>query len=131
MVIRCVLFYTIDRPVHGMGGSKILTCNLLVFLIHESLFQRLWPYIVQIYTIYHPHAGIRARDTQLLCRGKRISAIGLMGMHGLLDVYTTTGTVDENVFVDFLERCVLPQMQPFNGSNPQCPSHGQCINPPY
>ena len=60
---------------------------------------------------------MRARDTQLLHRGKRISAIGLMGLNGILDVYTTTGSVDESVFLDFLERCVLPQMQPFDGRN--------------
>ena len=60
---------------------------------------------------------MRAVETQLLCRGKRISSIGVMGLTGILDVYSTTGTVDENVFCDFLERCVLPQLLPFDGVN--------------
>ena len=62
--------------------------------------------------------GTRAKDTQLLCRGKRVSAIGTMGLNGMLDVYTTTGSVDEEVFLDFLEKSVLPHLLPFNGVNP-------------
>ena len=40
-----------------------------------------------------------------------------MGLNGILDVYTTTESVDESIFLDFLERCVLSQMQPFNAIN--------------
>ena len=40
-----------------------------------------------------------------------------MGLSGMLDVYTTTGSVDE-VFLDFLEKSVLPLLLPFNGVNP-------------
>ena len=36
----------------------------------------------------------------------------------MLDVYTTTGSVDEEVFLDFLEKSVLPLLLPFNGVNP-------------
>jgi len=36
----------------------------------------------------------------------------------MLDVYTTTGSVDEEVFLDFLEKSVLPHLLPFNGVNP-------------
>ena len=61
--------------------------------------------------------GTRAKDTQLLYRGKRVSAIGTMGLNGMLDVYTTTGSVDEEV-LDFLEKSVLPHLLPFNGVNP-------------
>ena len=74
------------------------------------------------FTMY-PHAGMRTRDTQLLHRGKHILAIGLMRLNGILDVYTTTGSVDKSVFLDFLECCVLSQVQPFNENNSQCPSH--------
>jgi len=41
-----------------------------------------------------------------------------MGLSGMLDVYTTTGSVDEEVFLDFLEKSVLPHLLPFNGVNP-------------
>ena len=33
-------------------------------------------------------------------------------------MYTTTGSVNEEVFCDFLERCVVPLLLPFNGTNP-------------
>jgi len=36
----------------------------------------------------------------------------------MLDVYTTTGSVDEEVFLDFLEKSVLPHLLPFNGVDP-------------
>ena len=36
----------------------------------------------------------------------------------MLDVYTTTGSVDEEVFLGFLEKSVPPHLLPFNGVNP-------------
>lgn len=45
-------------------------------------------------------------------------AIGLMAVDEVLDTYCTTGTVNEVVFCDFLERN-LPQLMPFNGINPR------------
>lgn len=71
-----------------------------------------------IYIYVLTSIGMRAKDTQLLCRGKRVSAIGIMGLCGLLDVYTTSGSVNEEVFLDFLERSLLPQLLPFDGVNP-------------
>ena len=46
-------------------------------------------------------------------------AIGAMAVDEVLDTYCTTGTVNEVVFCDFLERNLLPQLMPFNGINPR------------
>ena len=46
-------------------------------------------------------------------------AIGAMAVDEVLDTYCTTGTVNEAVFCDFLERNLLPQLMPFNGINPR------------
>ena len=55
---------------------------------------------------------------KLLVRGKRVSAIGLMSMNGMLDCKVVTGTVNSEVFYNFVETALLPQLMPFNGSNP-------------
>ena len=40
-----------------------------------------------------------------------------MTIDGLLDVHCTTGSVDEEVFCDAIEKKLLPQLMPFNGVN--------------
>ncbi len=65
------------------------------------------------------HLGQRARDVQLLGRGKRVSAIAMMTARGVLDVHCTTDGVDEDVFCDAIERKLLPHLMPFDGINPQ------------
>lgn len=57
-----------------------------------------------------------------LVRGNRMSAIAIISTHGLLDVQirsgtTDGGTTDGDVFYKFAEKCLLPQLQPFNGVN--------------
>ena len=60
--------------------------------------------------------GIPPRYTQLTVGGKRISAIPVLTTSGIQDVYTTTGSVNGEKFIDFFCQCVLPIM-PFNGHN--------------
>ena len=54
----------------------------------------------------------------ILIRGKRYSAIIMMSVDGLLDAYVTDGSVDGEKFCTSIECCLLPQLQPFNGRNP-------------
>lgn len=63
--------------------------------------------------------GKRAITGKLLLRGKRLTAIGIMCIDGMLDVYVTDGTVNGDIFYSFVERCLLPQLLPFNGTNPR------------
>lgn len=63
--------------------------------------------------------GKRTVTEKLLVRGKRFSAIGILCIDGIVDVYTTDGSVDGEKFCTFIERNLLPQLLPFNGINPR------------
>ena len=62
--------------------------------------------------------GIPPRDHRLLARGKRFSAIPVMSLQGILDVYIAEGTMDGERFQDFIRSTLLPILQPFNWINP-------------
>ena len=62
--------------------------------------------------------GKPAKSQKLLVRGERISVIAFMSMRGLLDCKVIHGTVDGDRFYDFVNSHLLPQLQPYNGSNP-------------
>ena len=40
-----------------------------------------------------------------------------MSCDGVLDLCTVTGGVDAEKFSDFVKECLLPQLQPFTGTN--------------
>ena len=40
-------------------------------------------------------------------------------MDGMLDVYTTSGTVNAEKFYSYVEQSLLSQLLPFNGTNPR------------
>jgi hypothetical protein len=39
-------------------------------------------------------------------------------MGGMLDVYVTAESIDADTFYEYVERCLLPYLLPFNGINP-------------
>ena len=47
----------------------------------------------------------------------RVKAIGAMSTEGMEDVYIVEGNVTGEVFVKFVWNCLLPILQPFNGTN--------------
>ena len=53
-----------------------------------------------------------------MIRGHRINVMAGMSTSGVVAVELTTSTVDTNVFFDFLRASLIPNMLPFNGSNP-------------
>ena len=55
---------------------------------------------------------------KLLVQGKRVSAIAIMSVNGMLDCKTVIGSVNEEVFYDFVQSALLPHLMPFNGVNP-------------
>ncbi len=63
--------------------------------------------------------GTRATMDTLLVRGKRHSAIAAIALEGVVDVYITDQTIDGDTFCDFIEKRLLPQLLPFNGTNPR------------
>ena len=53
-----------------------------------------------------------------LVRGKRVNSIAAMTSSGILAVDTKIGTVDGHTFFDFVRGMLIPNMMPFNGTNP-------------
>jgi len=58
--------------------------------------------------------GMVPQDHQLRLRGVRYSAIGILSMDGVQDVYITENSVNGDIFMDFLYNQLLPF---FNGIN--------------
>ena len=61
--------------------------------------------------------GFPAKSFRFLSRGKRFSAIGAITTTSFLDCYIVEGTVNGDVFYDFVQSTLLHD-QPFNGINP-------------
>ena len=62
--------------------------------------------------------GIQPRDHRILARGKRYSAIPIMSLEGIHDVYLAEGSVNGERFQEFIETILFPVLQPFNWVNP-------------
>lgn len=55
---------------------------------------------------------------QLHVSGRRISAIPVLTTRGIEDLYLISGSVNGDVFEDFICQCVLPILLPYDGQNP-------------
>ena len=53
-----------------------------------------------------------------MVRGERISTIACISVNGLIDVMTTKGTSDGEIFYNFVQKYLLPHLMPYNGVNP-------------
>ena len=62
--------------------------------------------------------GIPPVDHRLLVRGTRYSAIPVMSVAGIHDVYLAEGSVDGDRFSHYVTEYLLPVLLPFNGTNP-------------
>ena len=49
--------------------------------------------------------------------GKRLSAIGILTYRGIEDVYIAEGNVNADIFLNFVQRCLLPILLPFDGGD--------------
>ena len=61
--------------------------------------------------------GMRAEVPHLLARGQRISAIAAIDCDGLVEVDYAIGTVNADIFFDFVRGSLLPNLQPFDGTS--------------
>ena len=127
---------TICRFLHGNGFSHQKMCQ--VVLQRDHLFRQ--QYINDI-SVYKPEMlifldetgadqrnavrrygysirGARIENYTMFIRGERMSAIAMMSMHGILDVPIVAGTTNSDSFYKFTQKCILPQLQPYNGINP-------------
>ena len=63
--------------------------------------------------------GKQARKQKLLVRGEHVSVLCTMSLEGILSCNLVRGGVDGEKFIDFIEKCVIPTLMPFNGTNPR------------
>lgn len=61
--------------------------------------------------------GLPPQDYVLELRGKRYSSIGILTTDGIEDVYIAETSVNGEVFLDFVRKCLLPLLLPFDGNN--------------
>lgn len=111
--------------VHAIQGSEVLRSQ---YLLDMSIF-RGHPDML----VFVDETGTDRRDCmrrfgyslrgrpavsrKLLVRGQQVSAIVGMCCDGILDLCTVKGSVGTEEFSKFVEECLLPQLQPFNGTN--------------
>ena len=62
--------------------------------------------------------GMTPVRTRFLTRGQRVSCVAAVACDGLVAVEMTRDTVDSTFFFDFVRGSLLPNMLPFDGSNP-------------
>ena len=62
--------------------------------------------------------GIRPVDHRLLICGTRYSAIPVMSVQGIHDVFLAKGSANGERFELFIRNYLLPVLMPFNGINP-------------
>lgn len=58
-------------------------------------------------------------EHRLLVRGVRYTAIPIVSLEGIHDVYIHKGTMNGELFAGFVQHSLLPILQPFNGLNPK------------
>ena len=63
--------------------------------------------------------GIPPCDHRLLIRGTRYSAIPIVSIAGVHDVYIAEGNMNGERFAKFVQDSLLPILMPFNGTNPR------------
>lgn len=67
--------------------------------------------------------GTIPRSHKMLIRGERISVIGIMTVNDILDMHIVHGSADGDVFLDFVEKCLLPCLMPFDEKKPKQRCH--------
>ena len=64
--------------------------------------------------------GRPVRAQKLVVRGEHVSAIAAISTRGLLALKIVKGSVDGDIFYDFICTELLSKLMPFNGSNCNC-----------
>ena len=62
--------------------------------------------------------GVPAKSHKTISRGKHVSTIAMMSMNGLFDVKIVHGSVNGEVYNDFVEQFLVPHLLPYDGHNP-------------
>ena len=95
-----------------MAEIEAFDPDMLVFLDETGCDRR-----NQIRQFGYGLRGITPVTHKLVTYGKRISAIGVMTTGGIEDVYLVEGNVNGEIFLQFVQRCLLNIIKPFDGNN--------------
>ena len=57
-------------------------------------------------------------DQRILIRGTTYTAILIVSLNGISDVFITEGTMNGERFLEFIRNILLPHLRTFNGINP-------------
>ena len=71
-------------------------------------------------TIRRHGYGVRGKPVQcqkLVVRGERISVIVALTVNGILELQIVRGSVNDDIFMDFIQRVLLPNLMPFIDTN--------------
>ena len=63
--------------------------------------------------------GMTPTSHILNVRGKRHSVITAMSTRGIENIHVVQNTVDGDMFLHFVQSCLVPILQPFDGTNPR------------
>ena len=104
-----------DESLRAMLVSEvsIYTADMFIFLDETGTDRR-----DALRRYAYSWRGLPALAHKLLVRGQYLSSIAIMSSSGVLDCQVAQGTVDGDVFYDFVQSRVLPHLMPFNGINP-------------
>lgn len=61
--------------------------------------------------------GMPLQKESLFVRGERMTAIAIISVDGVVDLLVRAGTTNGEIFYEFTQKYLLPQLQPFNGVN--------------
>ena len=67
----------------------------------------------------HHLRGLTPTDAVISIHGQRISTIAAMSPRGIEDIEVYSETTNGETFAGFVQRCIVPIMLPFSGSNPR------------
>ena len=62
--------------------------------------------------------GRPIKSQKIISRGEHVSAIAMMSMNGILDVDIVRGSVNGEVYSEFVENFLVPHLLPYDGHNP-------------
>lgn len=103
-----------SKRIQFMSEISLFDPDMLIWIDETGSTRR-----NNIRTFGYSLRGTRPRTHILRVSGERLSAIPVMTTRGIEDVYVCTGSVNGDVFEQFLCQCVLPIILPFDGNNPR------------
>ena len=74
--------------------------------------------------------GMTPNSYKLAVRGKKFSYIAVMSTRGIEDVSIYEHNINGTIFANFVAKCLVPILQPFDGRSKVSGGDGQCFHTP-